>query len=526
MFSNDYASVIHVRAEFHKFDNTLEIELQRGRNNESLQPIEYNDLLVNAETVTSFVYKLKKYYPEFLQEDRKLIIPIKNFRDRGSKIFDASFEELLSISFYGQSEIFNDLREYQIKGVEWLLSEDLRVMADDMGLGKTLQAIKACEQQFIGGKINKVLIVSPVTLINNWKEELDKWAPKLRTGIVRPSKKEYDIEWLTSYHKNHILITNYEQLRTDSTVFEKMNFDILILDEAHKIKNFSTGISEGVFKVKREKFWALTGTPIENKPQDLASLLLQASPSKMFYLKDEKDPLTLKSIGSKFVLRRTKKDVLKELPDVVEKDISLALEGNQKTKYNEIWKNRKKIADKGGSYFSALNSLREACDVVGEESIKVKSTIELIKNIKTNNDKVLIFSFYNPIIELLTKELDANNLKFSTFIGEQDNETRNDNLLSFKEDSKVVALVASARIASEGLTITEANHVIFLNRWWTPSTNSQARDRVVRIGQEKKVFVYNLFIAETIEERLNEILKEKSDIYEQITESFAEKILS
>jgi len=93
-----------------------------------------------------------------------------------------------------------------------------------------------------------------------------------------------------------------------------MNFDILILDEAHKIKNFSTGISEGVFKVKREKFWALTGTPIENKPQDLASLLLQASPSKMFYLKDEKDPLTLKSIGSKFVLRRTKQDVLKELP--------------------------------------------------------------------------------------------------------------------------------------------------------------------------------------------------------------------
>ena len=162
--------------------------------------------------------------------------------------------------------------------------------------------------------INKVLIVSPVTLINNWKEEFDKWAPKLRTEIVRPSKKEYDMEWLSSFHKSHILITNYEQLRTNSTIFEKMNFDILILDEAHKIKNFSTGISEGVFKVKREKFWALTGTPIENKPQDLASLLLQASPSKMFYLKDEKDPLTLKSIGSKFVLRRTKQDVLKELP--------------------------------------------------------------------------------------------------------------------------------------------------------------------------------------------------------------------
>ena len=160
--------------------------------------------------------------------------------------------------------------------------------------------------------------------------------------------------------KKSILITNYEQLRSDSEIFKSMFFDILILDEAHKIKNLSTSISEGVFRINRKIFWALTGTPIENKPEDLSSLLLQASPKKMFYLKGEKDPLKLRSIGSKFVLRRTKKDVLKELPETTEINIPLEFVGSQKLHYENIWEDRKKLAKRGGSYFSALNSLREA----------------------------------------------------------------------------------------------------------------------------------------------------------------------
>ena len=452
-------------------------------------------------------------------------ISLKLFRKDSDIDFDLNFEELASYCFREQEKVDCYLRDYQIQGKDWLISNDLAVLADDMGLGKTLQTIKAIETQLMKSDINKVLIISPINLINNWIQEVKKWSPKLQIKYVKPKKNNFELDWINSYDKNQILITNYEQIRSESEIFQKMFFDILILDEAHKIKNLSTAISKGVFRVNRKKFWALTGTPVENKPKDLASLLLQADPNKLFYLKNEKDISMLKSIGSKFVLRRTKKDVLKELPPVTEIYIPLELEGVQKLTYKQIWKDRKKLAKSGGSYFSALSKLREACDLVESSSIKVEKSLELINKIKEMDEKVIIFSFYKPIAKLLKDRLMSENIKFYEYKSEDDNETRDFNLSSFKNDNSTNVFVASARIASEGLTITEANHVIFLNRWWTPSTNSQARDRVNRIGQTKNVFIYNLFVTNSIEERLNKILEDKNELYEEITESFALEVL-
>ena len=452
-------------------------------------------------------------------------ISLKLFRKNSDIDFDLNFEELASYCFRDLEKVDFYLRDYQIQGKDWLISNDLAVLADDMGLGKTLQTIKAIETQLMKSDINKVLIISPINLINNWIQEVKKWSPKLQIKYVKPTKNNFELDWINSYDKNQILITNYEQIRSESQIFQKMFFDILILDEAHKIKNLSTAISKGVFRVNRKKFWALTGTPVENKPKDLASLLLQADPNKLFYLKNEKDISMLKSIGSKFVLRRTKKDVLKELPPVTEIYIPLELEGIQKLTYKQIWKDRKKLAKSGGSYFSALSKLREACDLVEGSSIKVEKSLELINKIQEMDEKVIIFSFYKPIAKLLKDRLMSENIKFYEYKSEDDNETRDFNLSSFKNDISANVFVASARIASEGLTITEANHVIFLNRWWTPSTNSQARDRVNRIGQTKNVFIYNLFVTNTIEERLNKILEDKNELYEEITESFALEVL-
>lgn len=452
-------------------------------------------------------------------------ISLKLFRENSEIDFDLNFEELASYCFRDLEKVNFYMRDYQIQGKDWLISNDLAVLADDMGLGKTLQTIKAIETLLMKSDINKVLIISPINLINNWIQEVKKWSPKLQIKYVKPAKNTFELDWINSYDKNQILITNYEQIRSESEIFQKMFFDILILDEAHKIKNLSTAISKGVFRVNRKMFWALTGTPVENKPKDLASLLLQADPNKLFYLKNEKDISMLKSIGSRFVLRRTKKDVLKELPPVTEIYIPLELEGNQKLVYNQIWKDRKKLAQSGGSYFSALTKLREACDLVEDCSVKVEKSLELINKIQEMNEKVIIFSFYKPITKLLKDKLISENIKFYDYKSEDDNETRYLNLSSFKNDNNTNVFIASARIASEGLTITEANHVIFLNRWWTPSTNSQARDRVNRIGQTKNVFIYNLFIKNTIEDRLNKILEDKSKLYEEITESFAREIL-
>lgn len=492
-------------------------------------------MLVNESTADNFIKNLYNFYPEKLIEkmdnqDENFLtisfsISLKLFRKDSDIDFDLNFEELASYCFREQEKVDCYLRDYQIQGKDWLISNDLAVLADDMGLGKTLQTIKAIETQLMKSDINKVLIISPINLINNWIQEVKKWSPKLQIKYVKPKKNNFELDWINSYDKNQILITNYEQIRSESEIFQKMFFDILILDEAHKIKNLSTAISKGVFRVNRKKFWALTGTPVENKPKDLASLLLQADPNKLFYLKNEKDISMLKSIGSKFVLRRTKKDVLKELPPVTEIYIPLELEGVQKLTYKQIWKDRKKLAKSGGSYFSALSKLREACDLVESSSIKVEKSLELINKIKEMDEKVIIFSFYKPIAKLLKDRLMSENIKFYEYKSEDDNETRDFNLSSFKNDNSTNVFVASARIASEGLTITEANHVIFLNRWWTPSTNSQARDRVNRIGQTKNVFIYNLFVTNSIEERLNKILEDKNELYEEITESFALEVL-
>ena len=495
----------------------------------------YEDLYVDEKTAYCFIQKLNKYYKhkfdEILDAENEnfskinFSISLKIFRKESKNDSESTYEELAAYSFRDISIINHDLRSYQIKGKDWLISKDLGIMADDMGLGKTVQTIKAIETLLINSEINKTLVVAPVNLIKNWYREIQKWSPKLKVKILKPSKKDFELEWIKAYEKNHILLTNYEQLRNESSIFESMLFDILVIDEAHKIKNLSTAISKGVFRVKRNIFWALTGTPIENTPKDLASLLLQANPKKMFYLKDEKDTSMLKSIGSKFVLRRTKKDVLKELPPVTDLVVPLELEGNQKNEYQEIWLNRKKIAKTGGSYFSALAKLRETCDLHNDESVKVEKSIEIIKKVQELGEKVIVFSFYKPIASLLAERLEDEGIKFYQYKSEDNSEDRDFNLSSFKNDDKAAVFIASARIASEGLTITEANHVIFLNRWWTPSTNSQARDRVNRIGQSKNVFIYNLFVLNTIEERLNEILEDKNNLYEEITESFAEEIL-
>ena len=410
----------------------------------------------------------------------------------------------------------SELKNFQIKGVDWLVNNKIGILADDMGLGKTVQSIFALKKLFKKGEIDKVLVVAPVALIDNWILEFKKWGEEFVVNRVSPSPQNVFSEWADKYENSHILITNYEQLRNTNKIIETLNFDVLITDEAHKIRKLSSGVTKGVQRINRSYFWGLTGTPVENNPQDLITLLNHVDPIKFSKLKEETDLIFLRDRARPYVLRRTKEDMLKELPDVFEKKQEISLTITQQKKYDQIWNERMHITNEKGSYFATLNMLRDICDHFEGSSSKAEKAYEIIKQNINKEEKTIVFSYYKSVLKILEDILIDKNIKFTTIYGSDTNEERTKNLNNFKSQSNIPVILLSARIAGEGLTITEANNVIFLNEWWNPSNNNQAKDRVIRIGQERNVNITTFYAKGTIEERLKEILETKTDLYENL----------
>ncbi len=416
------------------------------------------------------------------------------------------------------------LRPYQLKGVEWLLNNDRGILADDMGLGKTIQVIKAINVLIEQDSISKVLIVSPISLIKNWEEEFDKWYPEME--IYRVLSKDSNISIIKALSNFNILITNYERLRTDSTIFEEFDFDLIVADEVHRVRNDNSQISKSFNKISSSRLWALTGTPIENNVEDLINLAGYISPG-LFNKKDiKRNELYIKEQIRPYILRRNKNQVLTELPELIENFVPVDLTSEQREEYEKIWKTRKSIVSSEGSYFSVLSKLRNICD--GDEdylqNAKVKEALNIFKNSIPIDEKVIIFSYYKTPLKAIESALLNEKISFQTILGDDDLTTREKNIENFKSDPNIRILLASSRVAAEGLNLTVANNVIFLNRWWNPSSNNQARDRVNRMGQEKIVNIYNIYCENTIEDRLNEILTEKGSLYEKMVDGLIDSV--
>ena len=228
-----------------------------------------------------------------------------------------------------------------------------------------------------------------------------------------------------------------------------------------------------------------------------------------------------------YILRRLKSQVLSELPKVTEIDYPVELINEQTELYKEIWNKRHEISIEEGSHFSVLSKLRKICDGTKDPSLnsKIQAAGEIVKKVKENSEKVIVFSYYLDPLYAMQEYLVKNGIDYIKFF-DVDVEHREEGVKQFKEDPSITVFLASSRIASEGLTLTEANNVIFINRWWNPSSNSQARDRVVRIGQERPVTIFNLFCAETVEERVTEILHEKNEIYSKVTDGLVNDLNS
>jgi len=398
--------------------------------------------------------------------------------------------------------------------VDWLVGRKSAVLADDMGLGKTIQAILAFDRMLGDDEVRNALVVCPKSVIGVWESEIKLWAPHL--CVVAAHRGITPEEWRAVGEQCHVCITNYEGLRLSPP--SKGAFDLVIFDEVHKLKNRTSATHEAASSLMPEYTWGLSGTPIENEPDDLISILSLIDKNRISVDEARLPTSYLRSLAGQYTLRREREVAVEDLTSVTESIEHLALTPRQRDSYA-----RELSADgsrTGSAWLAKFNRLRDICDFDAEsgESCKIERATELISAVRGLKEKVVVFSWrLRPLKQLaqrLAKELTSERVMVLT--GETPSTERTKVVEAFQSNSELGILLCSTKATAEGVTLTAASHVIFLNEWWNPAVNAQARDRVNRIGQKRDVYVHKLRTEDTVESRLEEILRTKSELFDEI----------
>lgn len=418
-----------------------------------------------------------------------------------------------------------ELFPFQRRGVEWLVGRKSALLADDMGLGKSVQVIVAMRLLFNRAKLRTTLVVCPKSLIATWEREFDRWAPELGVSVLTPPAQVREEAWKALIGRCHVLLTNYEQLRTPPQVLRREALDLVVADEAHRLRNRSARITSGSFQLSPKRFWALTGTPLERDLEDLTTLLSLIAP-KDFSPNDAKlHPSSIRSRARSYVLRRRKKEVLEELPPVLDTTEMLELSEAQVRAYRSAVEVHRQTGERGNE-LALLTQLQAICDLDprSRQSCKVERTLDLLDRIRAHREKMVVFSYrLEPLRELHRRIAKRWGLEaVGLLVGEMNDGERERTIAHFRNDDRAIALLTSSRVGSEGLTLVEANHVLLFNQWWNPSANDQARDRVVRIGQQRKVRVYRFCCRGTMEENMERIFTSKRMLFESAVERIAQ----
>lgn len=422
---------------------------------------------------------------------------------------------------------------YQWEGIKFLVETDGALLGDDMGTGKTVQSILAMRLLFQRGDVKSALIVCPLSVLPHWDREMEGWGPNLQVTVVRGTKEHREYCW---QYTTHVWITTYDTLRQDMTSNEdslKNKFDLVILDEAQRIKNPGTGITKAVRKLDASYRWGLTGTPIENKLDDLVAIYAFLRPRLLKY-KDITPDSASKAIQP-FFLRRRKADVLKDLPDKHDFPIYLRFEGAQRRTYQKMERERVlHLSEKGetitaGNILTLITELKKLCnrDRVTGESAKLMWLLENLEDVIAEGDKVLVFTQYRQEdfggSEWLEKELSEYGV---LNYGRATSDSKRKALLhAFTTDNTKKVFIGNPRTAGVGLNeLVVANYVIHFDHWWNPATANQATDRAHRPGQNKDVFVYHLWVEDTIEEMIQRKLEEKQLLYDTVIDSLSSEV--
>lgn len=440
------------------------------------------------------------------------------------------------------------MREYQKNGYQWLRTLHDNgfggILADDMGLGKTLQVISFLLAEYEEKKAGRTLIVCPASLVYNWLSELERFAPSLHTVMITgdvATRKEL----ITNSTNEDILITSYDLLKRDIEHYQQLDFFCEIIDEAQFIKNQNTQAAKSVKMITAATKFALTGTPMENRLSELWSIFDYLMPGFLFGYKqfkenveepiverqDEAAMLQLRRFITPFILRRLKKDVLKDLPDKLEEVVYAKMPAEQQELYDaSVQKMKLQLAKQTDEEFrenklqllAELTRLRQICcnplllyENYEGAAAKVEVCMELLQNAIEGGHKVLLFSQFTSMLELLAKEAGKNGISFYKLTGQTSKEDRIRMVERFNKDDTQVFLI-SLKAGGTGLNLTSADIVIHFDPWWNVAAQNQATDRTHRIGQKNVVTVYKLIAKGTIEEKIVKLQEMKQELADQV----------
>ena len=421
-----------------------------------------------------------------------------------------------------------ELMPFQMDGAKALVGSQRLLLADDMGLGKTIQVIVALRILFLRGEIDTALVIAPASVLDQWRRELLKWAPDLRAMVVRGSASERGWQWATPVH---VALVSYETLRADfsesahSPVGRK-TWDVVVADEAQRIKNRNP-TSQSVKGLKRHRSWALTGTPLENSEEELASIMefvdSEGPDSPIRYTAG----LALRQRHHELQLRRKKVDVLEDLPPKTIVKISVELAPAQRRSYDRAER-------EGIVHLKALGSdvrvqhvlelilrLKQICNADQEtgESSKFADIHRRLEALAAEGNRAIVFSQYTRVgfgVEAVAEALE--DFRPLIFTGAQPPEERREIIDQFRRNDRHKVLVLSLRAGGVGLNIQEASYVFHLDRWWNPAVERQAEDRSHRFGQTVPVHVFKYACANTIEERIDRILEQKQELFDDLVD--------
>ncbi len=439
-------------------------------------------------------------------------------------------------------------RNYQREGYRWLRTMDEyhfgAILADEMGLGKTLQAIAVILAAKEEETAQTSLVVCPASLVFNWEEELHRFAPSLKVSVAAGTKAVRK-EIIEKCGDTDVLVTSYDLLKRDIALYEGNVFRYTILDEAQYIKNRGTAAAKSVKLIRSRTRFALTGTPIENRLAELWSIFDFLMPGFLYeyaqFQKEIEIPIVknedsgaserLRKMTAPFILRRRKQDVLKDLPEKMEEVRYAVMDEKQRRLYDaQVLRMRKDVRNKSEQEFrknriqilAELTKIRQICcdpsllfsDYDGE-SAKRQACMELIGSAVEGEHKVLVFSQFTTMLELLEEDLRREGIAFYKIIGATPKEQRMRLVRQFNEDDTPVFLI-SLKAGGTGLNLTGADIVIHYDPWWNLAVQNQATDRAHRIGQKKIVTVYKLIAKGTIEEKILVLQDQKKRLADDI----------
>jgi superfamily II DNA or RNA helicase len=543
--------------------NIYNLELKRSiaLGNQTISDEEFNQLIAN----TTGLAKINGHY---VLIDPKEIEKLKKFLEQSDDLSPQESLQALFAEEWNGAEVRIDadlkkyvaelknvdtvplptdlqaqLRPYQVRGFEWLYKNAKlglgSILADDMGLGKTLQVITLLAKLKEEGELDKqkALVVAPTSLLTNWQKEIRRFAPGLRVEMFYGAQRS--LPHPTTFD---VLITSYGTLRNDWEEINKQKWLITVIDEAQNIKNPSTDQTKAVKKIKSKLRIAMSGTPVENRLMEYWSIMDFVQPKYLggreHFQRTYAMPIEMtqdqelldrfRRVTEPFIMRRLKtdKNIISDLPDKIEIDEYCTLTKEQAALYTKTYEQLMEMLKsvKGlkrlGIIGKILISLKQICNHPAQFnkkspgdialSGKAMRTMELLEEIYGNNEKVLIFSQYTEMCELLM-QMHEERFGFTPlyFHGGCSAKQRDELVQNFQHEPQAKLMIISLKAGGTGLNLTQATRVIHYDLWWNPAVENQATDRAYRIGQTKNVFVHRLIVKGTFEEKINEMQSTK-----------------